>query len=304
MAARLTELGHPLAEPVPLGERSEPDDVVPLSRGLDGQPPWWPDSQAAPLGHVLTAAHRTGRPPADVAARLEKLGHPAPDGALPAATVEGDDVLLLSCDLDGKQPWLPVEEPLDVAHILNAAHRTGRSPAQVVARLAEFGHRLPEGVELPDTVERDDVTLLSIDLDRYNPWLTAQDTLELGHVLHAALATGRTPADLAARLGRFGHHLPGNTPLPDDVERYDARLLRLADARTKAWLEAAEPVPLTHVLSVASVTERSAREIAARLAALGYALPTDVVFEAPEPAADDSYGSDLRRWRVERGVDG
>ncbi|MFF2520789.1 wHTH domain-containing protein [Streptomyces liangshanensis] len=161
-----------------------------------------------PVGHILEVARETGRTPADVAARLAELGHPAPP--LPD-TPEPDDPLLLSEELDGRAPWLGRDTTvgLPMRHVLRAALATGRTPADVAARLAVMGHRLHENAILPGTADEADVRLLAT-LDR-----SYLEQVHLEHVLRSAGLTGRSPADVAARLTALGHRLPDDVGLPD-----------------------------------------------------------------------------------------
>ncbi|MFF2726571.1 hypothetical protein ACFVS9_01505 [Streptomyces sp. NPDC058008] len=165
---------------------------------------------SAPLGHVLAVARETGRRVTDVVARLKVLGVGVPDVAVPDAP-DDDDLVLLSERLDGRAPWLARDGAvgLPVRHILRAALVTGRSPAAVTARLTELGHRPHDKARLPETADEADVRLLET-LGR-----SYRDNVHLEHVLRGASLTGRSPADVAARLTALGHTLPDEVEYPE-----------------------------------------------------------------------------------------
>lgn len=98
---------------------------------------------------------------------------------------------------------------LRVEHILRASLVTGRTPAAITARLAELGHTLHENAKLPETADEADIRLLET-VDR-----SYLDGVHLEHVLRSAGLTGRSPADVAARLTALGHTLPDEVEYPE-----------------------------------------------------------------------------------------
>ncbi|MYV57076.1 hypothetical protein [Streptomyces sp. SID3212] len=173
-------------------------------------PPSWAGwyYSTPPAGHILDVARRTGRTPADVAARLTELGcspPPVPD------TPEADDYVILSEELDGRGPWLAQNTVvgLSMRHILRGALATGRAPADVAGRLAVMGHRLHGNAILPEAADEEDVRLLAT-VDR-----SYLDDVHLEHVLRSASLTGRSPADVAARLTALGYQLPDKVDYPE-----------------------------------------------------------------------------------------
>ncbi|MFC5851870.1 hypothetical protein ACFPZI_08525 [Streptomyces chlorus] len=129
---RCGELGY--------GERQLPDaggfeeeDILLLSEGLDARGPWLHWGRTPSLKHVLRAARATGRSPQESGERLTLLGHEV--HVPPVLDVRGSDLLEAMPQL-GKS--------MDIAEILAVASRTGRSPAEVAARLRE------PGIEVPD----------------------------------------------------------------------------------------------------------------------------------------------------------
>ncbi|GAB3055794.1 wHTH domain-containing protein [Micromonospora schwarzwaldensis] len=177
-------------------------DVGLLSRDLDGDTPWLDGVRIIPPGHVLLGAKRTGLTHAQVHERLRRFGLTTmPD--LPPDDVTSADLIILSLQLDGEHPWLDVERPTPVGHLVAAAHRTGLTPARVADRLREFGHPTP-GHSLPDYVTAEDVTLVSRSLDGRGPWVDPADALSLGRLVVAAHVTGLGPARVSRRLEELG----------------------------------------------------------------------------------------------------
>ncbi|MFE9885464.1 hypothetical protein [Streptomyces scopuliridis] len=201
-ATRLVELG------LRLPYTPEPGDERILRYGV-GHRPWPSRYSSVPSGHVLDVARETGRPPADIVARLAELGC-ATDGPVPD-TPEKDDLLLLSQELDGRAPWLSVNGNVGVRlrHILRASLATGRTPAEITERLATLGHWLHANAKVPAVAEAEDIRLLET-VDR-----SFLDNVHLEHVLRSASLTGRSPADVASRLTALGYRLPDEVDYPE-----------------------------------------------------------------------------------------
>ncbi|MFC9221314.1 hypothetical protein ACFT8W_11100 [Streptomyces hygroscopicus] len=190
VATRLLALG------IRLPYTPEPDDALILAH------------PGAALGHVVTVARETGRTPEDIVARLAELGADRPSTV--PDSLDADDLRLISENLDGRRPWLKVNTVVGVQlrHILRAALATGRTPADIAARLAELGHWLHENAKLPQVADPEDIRLLET-VDR-----SFLDGVHLEHVLRSASLTGRSPADVAARLTALGYRLPDEVDYP------------------------------------------------------------------------------------------
>ncbi|WP_406148981.1 hypothetical protein [Streptomyces sp. NBC_01012] len=203
-AVRLASLG------LRLPYTPDPDDER-LLRVRDVPTPRWAGRYMdPPLGHVLTVARETGRSAAEIVARLEVLTAGAPGGSVPESPDE-DDFVILSENLDGREPWLreSTVNGLRMEHILRASLVTGRGTAEIAARLTELGHWLHDDAKLPGTADEADIRLLET-VDR-----SFRDNVHLEHVLRSASLTGRSPADVAARLTELGFELPDEVAYPD-----------------------------------------------------------------------------------------
>ena len=270
VAARLAALGFTVPEPGGLPDRLDADDLILLSRDLDGGAPWLDPGEPIPFSHFAKAASR-GRSPVEVAVRLAALGFTVPEpGGLPDR-LDADDLILLSRDLDGGAPWLDPGEPVPFSHFAKAASR-GRSPVEVAARLAALGFTVPEPGRLPDRLDADDLILLSRNLNRDSPWLMVEESVPYGHMAAASARTGRSPVEVAARLAALGFTVPEPGGLPDRLDADDLILLSRDLDGGAPWLDSGEPIPYGHLAGIAR-SGRNPAEAAARLAALGFTVP-------------------------------
>lgn len=280
-AARLALLGYPL-EPGWEALTVEPDDLVLISRDLDSTSPWLDlHEEVAPV-HVLRAAERTGRPVAEVVARLRAFGFTLGGNldALETVKLEPEDLQLASRDLDSSQPWLDPARPVPLIHLLRATEATGRDVADVATRLAAVGYRVdvdPDAI-LIDHLEPDDLTITSEDLDGSDPWLDPMKAVPTIRILRAAQRTRRSVHDIAARLTFLGYavSLHGAGPSLDQVEPDDLLITSRDLDGSQPWLDLDEQVPLPHLLQAARRVRRPVHEIAARLETLGYNVDVDL----------------------------
>ncbi|MFF3740884.1 caspase family protein [Streptomyces sp. NPDC002566] len=275
--ARLVQLGLRLHEGEAAPAALEPRDLALLNAGTEHQREWLNFARPVPLGHVLAVAEQTKHRPAEVAARLEELGLRLPEAAVLPEIVEFDDLLILSKRHTRKGPWLNVADPVPLGHVVAAATRINWRPAQVAARLAEFGLRLAEGTVLPGKVGPDDPAILSVDLDRVAPWLDETTPVLLSHVLRAADRLGRRPTEVAARLMAFGLQVADGPPQLDKIELEDLRMFSDREGMNE-WLDSKAPVELCHVFQSSVSSGRPMPEIARRLRELGFTLTDDVIY--------------------------
>ncbi|MFE4665489.1 caspase family protein [Streptomyces sp. NPDC056716] len=178
--------------------------------------------------------------------------------------------------------WLAATSPVPLGHVLRFALTVGRRPREVADRLVQLGFRLSDSAVLPETATGDDLLLLGGALEPGEPWLDEKEPVPLGHVLFVAQHTQRRPAEIVDRLGELGLRLTEGVVLPETAETDDISVL--SGRFPGEWLEATEPVPLGHVLSVAQRTRRRPADIAAGLRKLGLRLADGAVLpEAVEP---------------------
>ncbi|MER5644152.1 caspase family protein [Streptosporangium sp. NPDC002524] len=269
VATRLTALGFTTPTPSTLPNQPDRDDRTLLSQHLNSRNPWLDPTQPIPLGHIVTAAAITNRPPADIATRLTTLGFTTPS-ALPKR-INRDDRTLLSTDLDGQGPWLDPTKPTSLQHIITAAATTDRPPADVATRLTTLGFTTPSA--LPKRINRDDRTLLSQHLNGQSPWLDPTQPIPLQHIVAAAATTNRPPADIATRLTTLGFTTPDPSTLPNQPDRDDRTLLSQNLNGQSPWLDPTKPISLQHIVAAAATTNRPPADIATRLTTLGFTTP-------------------------------
>ncbi|MFI6083341.1 hypothetical protein ACIBBB_20565 [Streptomyces sp. NPDC051217] len=276
VARRMTAYGYQVGTGArPLPETANPRDVALISTSRRGEWLGWGDEVSG--HHALGVAQDLSCSPHFAAKRLVELGL-----RLPYTPEPGDERLLKYADVPGGG-WIGRWGAAPVAHILAVARDTGRSPADIIARLSELGCQRPGG-NATDTPEPDDLVLLSENLDGRLPWLMKNDVvgLQVRHILRAALVTGRTPAQVAERLATLGHWLHENANLPETADEADIRLLETV---TRSYLD---NVHLQDVLRSASLTGRSPADVAARLTELGYRLPDEVTYPDVLPGVRDA----------------
>ncbi|WP_406111168.1 caspase family protein [Kitasatospora purpeofusca] len=273
VVARLRELGHRVADGVHIPSALDHDDLLLLNGYEDDEHEYELTvlGALAPMGHVLWCAVELEWSPAAVAERLAMLGHPLPEGAAVPDRVLSDDRLVLSAELDWRGPWLLPDEVVPLGHALRAASRLDCSPAEVAARLASFGHRLPEGVGLPDAVYSEDLLMLSERRDGQAPWLKPDEPAGIWHVLAAARDLEVPSSEVAARLAVLGHPLPPGMATAHGAESF-------TPASSDLWSVPDRPLSLADVLRLSGERHAPA-DVARRLQDLGFTLAGDVVYE-------------------------
>lgn len=266
IARRLTALGYRLGDSGPLPGSPNPRDVMLIRTDRRGDGSWlgWGDEVSA--AHVLEAAEYLACSPHAAATRMSALGLRLP--YTPSPTTSGSS--------GSVTPTTPAIPAVTRRHPRARPRRRagdGAPPADIVARLKVLGVGGP-GAAVPDSPQDDDLVILSEELDGCRPWLQRNTVvgLRMRHILRAALATGRSPAGITARLTELGHWLHENAELPETADEADVRLLETVD---RSYLD---DVHLENVLRSASLTGRSPADVASRLTALGYTLPDEVEY--------------------------
>ncbi len=273
VAARMKELGFSTPDPASLPPSTDPSDRIIITADLDGHQPWLAADNPVPIGHVIAAAVETGQTPAQVAARLHKLGFTTPDPATLPTNIEPNDHIITSANMDGNRPWLPADQPIPAGRVTTAALGTGQTPAQVAARLHKLGFTTPDPATLPTNIEPNDHIIVTADLDGQQPWLAADNPVPIGHVIAAAVETGQTPAQVTARLHKLGFTTPDPATLPTNIEPSDRIFVRAPLDSRSPWLAIDQPVPHAHVIAAAVETGQTPAQVAARLHKLGFTTP-------------------------------
>ncbi|MEU1211794.1 hypothetical protein ACFYSH_01420 [Streptomyces sp. NPDC005791] len=267
-----------------LGYRVEPgvaglttDDLLLVSREMNGAPPWLDETQPVPVAHVLRLAEKQDGNPNALVMRLTALGYrEVPQGSL-ADRVTAEELALAGARRtergnDTTQRWLEQDDPQWLPHVLKVSVRTGKPPAEVMTRLRALGYRIPE-VTPPSTVSDEDVRLVSRSLDGEAAWLDPLAPVSIPHVLRAAHARGTSPRDVLTRLAELG--LTRLPTVPDrTVTEDDLRLVSVDGRASGNWL--GDTVPYGRVLFEAATTGHGVQEAVDRYRELGYtglALP-------------------------------
>ncbi|MFE9723594.1 hypothetical protein ACFYQ5_08355 [Streptomyces sp. NPDC005794] len=257
----------------------DPDDRRIASRDLDGARPLEP-GRRVPYGHVLHAAARLGRSPAEVVARLTALGYADIQDAgvpLPEAVALDDAALTRRGNVSSfTHSWIDVSEPVSLRQLLETAEQARRGPADVARRLTALGYRTGGDGPLPETPDPRDVILIRADARGEGTWLRWNDEVSAAQVLDASRRLSCSPHAAATRLASLGLRLP-YTPEADDE-----RLLRTGDTGAVRWLGRSMWPTLGHVLAVARETGRSPQDVVDRLKALGLGMPDGSVPDSPD----------------------
>ncbi|MEU6931970.1 caspase family protein [Streptomyces sp. NPDC046374] len=207
IAERLTGLGFQCTAPSSTVQERRSQDLLILSEHGDSSRPWV-DAERVSVSQAILAATRSGLMAEEVIARWRELGVPVPEDLALPSLAHPDDTLLLSRDLDRKEPWLNTGQPVALGHVLTAATMAGRPPHDVRDRLAALGYHLPSATPLPVEAHPADARLLSVPHVTRRIWLTPDQPTTLAHIVHAAATTGLTPPEVAARLVELGYTLP------------------------------------------------------------------------------------------------
>lgn len=127
----------------------------------------------------------------------------------------------------------------------------------------------------PESQDPDDLRVASRQLNGRVPWLSPDEQVPYGHVLHAAAVLRCKPTAVVTRLTALGHTdiQHPEAPLPDAVDPDDVPLIRDTSAEYGVtWLDVDRPVSLRQVLESAGQADRGPADVARRLTALGYRL--------------------------------
>ncbi|MBY8840666.1 caspase family protein [Streptomyces sp. SP2-10] len=261
ITARLERLGF--SPPTTSVTQLEPEDLLIISERLTGDSPWLYPGEPVHPAHVIDAMKETGRTSEHIIRRLTELGYRVATDPMPRP---GDqDQLILSSDLDGRQPWLALGTQVSNAHLVLAAGKTGWAVEEVAARLREFGFSTP--IAPTSRLEPDDLRILSRNTSGRAPWINPRTTVHPAHIVLAATMTGHTVDHVVSRLTELGHHV-GTLPVPP-LEPGDLRLLSRNCTEQPPWLASGESVHPAQLVRAASATGRTIDYVSSRLASYG-----------------------------------
>ncbi|MFG2822914.1 hypothetical protein ACGFX4_26210 [Kitasatospora sp. NPDC048365] len=154
------------------------------------------------IAAVQHLAGRLGLQDAEVVDRLERFGLTVLHGRALAPDAPPADLNLLSRGIDRKAPWYRPGEKVPYSHVVRCALTLGLPVEQIAEQLRAHGLdvRVPAG----DRPGRDDLVLLSVELDGLNPWLPVDARVTLGRLAAAARAVNRPLGEVAARMWVLG----------------------------------------------------------------------------------------------------
>jgi hypothetical protein len=206
----LTAFGFEVTHVPALPARITGTDLKLVSRNFDGTSPWLREREPVPPGHLIHAAKEAGRSIPWVAQRLSKLGFTVRDMPALTASVADIDLRLISRKLDGSPPWLRGDTPVTQRHIIRAARTLHLAIPEAADRLIAFGFSVPDIARPIADATRDDLRLISQDLDGISPWLSDREPITAVRQVHAAVALRRDITYVANRLAELG--FPVNEP--------------------------------------------------------------------------------------------
>jgi hypothetical protein len=207
---RLAAFGLRVGDASQYPDHYDPDDLVLLSRDMDGLVPWCDDLTSLTEHDVILATTKVRRSARSVAQRARELGIGAPEPSTLPDKFDSDDETIVSVDVDGSPPWLDRREQVTMPHLITAVADTRRSVADVSQRLHDLGYLR---VSVPEQWDREDEVLLSEDLDGKKPWLVGEQ-IPPSHLVKI-WRSGRDVVKSVRRLMRLGMRLPDGIELAD-----------------------------------------------------------------------------------------
>ncbi len=166
---------------------------------------------------------------ADVADRMKVLGHETviPGWTDTVSSATPADLILLSENLDGKEPWLRPDEPVRMGHLI-AAHRATRMPVpEIVRRLGEYDFDTRQLAGDHSSFTYQDQFLASFYGNGRPPWRSRELWISRGHAVFAAGRLGLTVPGVIERLTFLGFEVASFDRVPDWIAGLES--LDLAD---------------------------------------------------------------------------
>ncbi|MER6010240.1 wHTH domain-containing protein [Streptomyces bluensis] len=252
-----------------LPERSRPEDLLLLSTGLDGEPPWLKVGEEVPFGHVRRAAEASGQEVDDVIAALSDYGL-RPRTAPHTELSEADRELLDALELEDVSPSLL--DRLDFVDLWSAADVLGWSLATVTDRLRALGVAVPlDFPQEPD--ELDDALLSDHELKLWSERKMSGTDVSLAALLGTARGLRRPVKEIAARLESYGFRVPRHDHLDPGDLADDVMLLSYDLDSAAPWMEPEEPVSLSQLCAASAKLGISIPAAAVRFRRLGFDVP-------------------------------
>lgn len=294
----IVKAGEHLAE---LGYRAEfdaadvtVDDLMLISRNLDGCSPWLDQGEQVPLAHVLRCALLQRHHPDALVTRLVMLGYRCPPrGPLPGQ-VDEEELGLAEFTYGGELFRLEQEDPDWFRHLVGAGAHTGKPLAEIAGRLRALGFLIPEAALAPGTSDEDVPLIGKVNVAGQEPWVRPTGPVPVSHVLQAAHARGVSVSQVLSRLAELGcTRLPD---LPDRPVTEDAlRLISVEGDGRAPWV--ADTVPYGRILHAAAANGQGVGEVADRYRELGY--PEVDLPAGPLPGSVSEADADLAAVRTE-----
>jgi hypothetical protein len=261
------------------------EDLVALSRRLEGKEkiPW--QSKRIPPAQVVLASARLNEPVAETLKRLQKftpLGLEVPEvepESLGDVSATPEDLVALSSELDGQYPYW--HKRISLAQVILTAKRLNESIAKTLKRFQKF---TPLGLEMPeiDSESLGNLTVTEEDLIALSRFLDGKSALDKDQVppAHIVLAANKLKESITQTLQRFvllGLQIPQVdwdslktlTITPDD-------LIALSEYLNGGWALSEKQVSPAHIIRAAVKLKEPISETIKRLkrfAPLGLEVP-------------------------------
>ncbi|TMQ95328.1 hypothetical protein ETD83_22415 [Actinomadura soli] len=242
-------------------------DLALLSVAGEGDSPWWRNTQAVPIGHLVTVALQHGVGVPELRLRLDRYGFSVPPGAHPPLPLQPTDLQLLYWERGS-----PIKDgsSLPASHLVKCAFNLGISVPEVSARLTGYGFRA-DGLALPDHPSSDDWELFNWRLGQEErDHFDATAPLAPAHLANVAYELGLPLPEAAARLADYGVPVPASFPVR--AELGDLTLLSRDLHGGEPWLSPGEDIPLHVVLIQSAEMEKEPSELAIRLREYGFGV--------------------------------
>lgn len=185
------------------------EDMIIFSKNLDSEAPFF--KEKIPNWQIVRASFALNETVAETIKRVQRfmpLGVELPEtnpDSIGDFTVNYDDLIALSQDLDANEPWLETEVSLN--HILRVSMWLKQPVANILTRLQKLsplGFKIPEiNLELLDNliVTQTDLIVLSDDLDGAEPWIEGE--ISPFHITCAAQRLNEPITKTLQRFNRF-----------------------------------------------------------------------------------------------------